>query len=99
MDQIATPIEGGQKFFDDFRGAQRGLLFFAVRIFYIQIEALLQILDLHLPRDVAFLAFVPPLDERRELAELDPFMLRENIEGKLRKIWKLQKVKESKHAA
>ena len=71
MDQIATPIEGGQKFFDDFRGAQRGLLFFAVRIFYIQIEALLQILNLHFPCDITFLAFVPPLDEWRKLVELD----------------------------
>lgn len=35
----------------------------------------------------------------RKLADLDPFVLRENIEAKLRKIWKLQKVRESKHAA
>lgn len=35
----------------------------------------------------------------RKLADLDPFVLREDIEAKLRRIWKLQKVRESKHAA
>jgi hypothetical protein len=35
----------------------------------------------------------------RKLAELDPFMLRDDIEAKLHKVWKLQKVRESKHAA
>jgi hypothetical protein len=35
----------------------------------------------------------------KKLTDLDPFVLREAIEGKLRKIWKLQKAKESRLAA
>ena len=35
----------------------------------------------------------------KKLADLDLFVLREAIEGKLRKIWKLQKAKESRLAA
>ncbi len=35
----------------------------------------------------------------RKLSELDSIVLREYIEAKLRKIWKLQKVRESKHTA
>ena len=58
---------------DELRGSHLGFLLCAMGIFYIQIEAPLQILDLNLPRDVAFLALVPPLDERRELVELDGF--------------------------
>lgn len=35
----------------------------------------------------------------KQLAKLDPFTLREDIERKLRAIWKLQKAKERKRAA
>jgi hypothetical protein len=35
----------------------------------------------------------------KQLAKLDPFMLREDIERKLRAIWKLQKAKERQRAA
>jgi hypothetical protein len=35
----------------------------------------------------------------KQLAKLDPFTLREDIERKLRAIWKLQKAKERQRAA
>ena len=42
-------------------------------ILHIQIEALLQVLDLHFPSDFTFLAFIPPFDHGGEFVELDDF--------------------------
>jgi hypothetical protein len=42
-----------------------------MRVFHIQIKTFFQILDLHLPSNITLLAFVPPLDHRCELTELN----------------------------